>query len=140
MKWAEPPEPQESAEGRRGGAPVRLDEDAVHDIRLAYTPDMRETLAERHGVSVSTIKRVALRTVWRDVPRWPGEYVPGDLPQKPRVPSPYEDEPQGFDEERPLRFYPADLPRIDMTDGGFAWTRDELEDAVNTAIDWLDAA
>jgi hypothetical protein len=29
------------------------------------------------------------------------------------------------------------LPKLDMTDGGFNWTREELEQATRTALEWL---
>ena len=56
------------------------------------------------------------------------------------APANWEAERDEYADVVPIPFFPDDLQVLDMTDGGFAWTRRELEDAVNTAYDWLDAA
>lgn len=33
----------------------------------------------------------------------------------------------------PIPFFPADLPVLDFSDGGFAWTKDELNEACRLA-------
>lgn len=41
------------------------------------------------------------------------------------------------DEVVPIAFFPPDLPKLDMSDDGFWWTRLELKRAVKTARRWL---
>ena len=86
------PEPAPGGEARNTGttatepaAPAhtsrtnrKLDEETVHQIRAAYdgTPESTKNLATLYNVSPQTVRLVALRKRWRQVPALKGEWKP----------------------------------------------------------------
>jgi len=86
---AEPPPEHEAEDGddaaTEPAAPARasrtnrkLDEEMVHQIRAAYdgTPESTKNLATLYNVSPQTVRLVALRKRWRQVPARKGEWEP----------------------------------------------------------------
>ena len=69
---------QEAAPAPAKSRKLKLNEQMVHEIRAAYdgTPASAKNLATLYNVSRETVRLVALRKRWRDVPPIEGEWKP----------------------------------------------------------------